>query len=160
MASVDVKHHVYLLTNQPTLFHNTEEAVGNFTAETAPPTTLTPLSATSGDTKSNVAVQFDINNHNSGNRDAGVVPSHDGSATSNHNVGEPGAGSPGSDGDTGNVKIDLSDGEDLNLRCACVYVCVCVCVCGGGWGGWVGEWVCVCVGGGMIIKQDPYAKCS
>ena len=129
MVSVDVKHHVYLPANQPTLFHNADEAVGNFTAETAPPTTLTPLSATSGDTKSDVAVQFDINNHNSGgsgSRDAGVVPSHDGSATSNHNVGDPGAGSPGSDGDTGNVKIDLSDGEDLNLRRvrACVRACV------------------------------------
>ena len=98
------------------MFNNTEEAVGNFTAETAPPTTITPLSATSGDTKSNVAVQFDINNHNSGgaaNQDAGVAPSHDAGATSNHDVGDAGAGDPGSDGDTGNVKIDLSDGEDL-----------------------------------------------
>ncbi|PVD21718.1 hypothetical protein C0Q70_17518 [Pomacea canaliculata] len=42
-----------------------EEAVGNFTEETPPPTTITPLSATQRD-KQDVAVEFDISQNGAG----------------------------------------------------------------------------------------------
>ncbi|KAK7504484.1 hypothetical protein BaRGS_00004350, partial [Batillaria attramentaria] len=86
---------------------DTEEAVGNFTPEAAPPTTNAPISATSK-TKSDVAVEFDINNPVGGlpvNHDPNTE-GHDATATNNHPVLH---GKPDSGKDSDNPRIDLSD---------------------------------------------------
>ncbi|KAL8625921.1 hypothetical protein ACOMHN_012513 [Nucella lapillus] len=102
-------------------------AEGNYSVETAPPTTPTPPFASQDKNKSRnnnnnnkdgTAVQFDINNLNSRgtpDRDGpGPASRHDSSATSNLDVGGPrgrnsGAGRIGKDGVK--VKIDMSDAD-------------------------------------------------
>ena len=106
----------------------TEIAEGNFTAETAPPTTLSPISATSNNNKGNVPF---INIGDVGGNGGTGAPTSSGASPPSGE--DPGEWTP--DG-KGGVKIDLSDG---NVQLCWYSLCVCV---GGGGGG---VHVCVCI---------------
>lgn len=96
----------------------TEEAIGNFTAEAAPPTTNAPVSVT-GKHKPDDAVEFDINRPggaNGVNQDAGVNTGlGDRGATANHDISQ--SSSDKKDKDSKDPKIDLSGGNGNSRRC-------------------------------------------
>lgn len=88
-----------------------EEAVGNFTHEAAPPTTNAPIMVTSK-AKHDSAVEFDINHPAGGptiNQDAGATVHQDAGTAENQDIFRLGGDGEETDKDGDNPKIELSD---------------------------------------------------